>query len=341
MGRPRGAGGSGHLWVGHAKGAHDSAMIEDVTLRMAMKKQASPNLVGIVGVRARLGGWPLSTIGMSPTSRSLQFDVRDGSYGVELAIPACDHHAVMVALASSRQFAFKTDRLSREVACRAGDLVFVSAGTSARLTGGIPPMLRIGVEPNRVQPSGFMSEALKNEDSQTGSLLRDNDLLAQYMGGSILEELRKPEADRRLTLLHHLGEALAVHFVTHYGIRGASEQTGETGDREAIRRLLEELRLTTHDFPDLPTLADQVGLSRFHFIRVFKAETGTTPARFVELCKVDQAKAMIEAAELSLGDIGDRLGFADQSHLTRRFKSIVGVTPAAYARAHARRRVTG
>lgn len=274
---------------------------------------------------------------MSATSRGLHFDVREASHGVELIIPACDHHAIMVALSSSRQFSCETRRLPREVSCRAGDLIAVPAGSTAHLAGGIPPMLRIGIEPDQLRKASLLDRTIRDEGDQTGSILHANDVFALYIGGTLLEEMRKPETDWRLPLLHHLAEALTVHFVTQYGLYAVSEHTGEVSDREAIGRVLQMLERTTSDFPDLTSLAKQAGLSRFHFIRVFKEETGQTPARYIELCKIQQAKALIESAELSLIEIADRLGFSDQSHLTRRFKSIVGSTPGAYGRAHARR----
>lgn len=305
-----------------------------------MKKDNPSNLVGIAGVRASIGGWPISTAGMSSTSRGLHFDVREASHGVELLVPACDHHAVMVALGSSRQFRCETHRGPREVSCRAGDLIVVRAGSSARLSGAIPPMLRIGIETEQLRNNSRLDKSLRGEDDQTGSILYVNDLFALYIGGTILEEMRKPESEWRISLLHHLAEALTVHFVTQYGVYTVSEHTGEITDREAIRRIIEHLARTTHDFPDLSSLAKQTGLSRFHFIRVFKTETGMTPARYVEQCRIEQAKSLIEAAEISLADIAEKLGFSDQSHLTRRFKAIVGKTPAAYARANARKHLS-
>jgi len=300
-----------------------------------MKKDSPSDLVGIASVRASIGGWPISTAGMSSTSRGLYFDVREASHGVELIVPACDHHAVMVALASSRQFKCETHRASREVSCRAGDLIVIRAASAARLSGAIPPMLRIGIEPEQLRNNSRLDKSLRGEDDQTGSILYVNDVFALYIGGAILEEMRKPDSEWRMSLLHHLAEALTVHFVTQYGV-----YTGEITDREAIRRIIEHLGRTTHDFPDLSALAKQTGLSRFHFIRVFKTETGMTPARYVEQCRIKQAKSLIETAEISLADIADRLGFSDQSHLTRRFKAIVGKTPAAYARANARKHLS-
>ncbi|MGO6985109.1 helix-turn-helix transcriptional regulator [Rhizobium leguminosarum] len=305
-----------------------------------MKIQGQSELSGIGEIRAQLGGWPISTAGMSSTSRGLHFDVRDGSHGVELVVPGCDHHAVLVALGSSRQFRFQTHIASREVSCRAGDLIVVPAGSPARLGGAVPPMLRIGIDPEQLSDGSRLREPLRGRDDQTGSILHANDLFALYIGGAILEEMRKPDFEWRMPLLRHLAEALTVHFVTMYGVYTVSDHTGEISDREAIRRVIEHLGRTTHDFPDLASLAKRTGLSRFHFIRVFKAEIGMTPARYVEQCRIEQAKSLIETAEISLADIADKLGFVDQSHLTRRFKKVVGSTPAAYARAQGRRHLS-
>lgn len=305
-----------------------------------MKVHGQAALSGIAEIRSQLSGWPISSVGMSSTSRGLHFDVRDGSHGVDLNLPACDHHAVLVALGSSRQFRFQTHIASREVSCRAGDLIVVPAGSTARLGRAIPPMLRIGIEPGQLSERSRLTESLRGKDDQTGSILYANDLFALYIGGAILEEMRKPEDEWRTPLLRHLAEALTVHFVSLYGVHAVSEHTGEISDREAIQRLVEYLGRITHDFPDLTSLAKRTGLSRFHFIRVFKAEIGMTPARYVEQRKIEQAKSLIETSGLPLADIADRLGFVDQSHLTRRFKKIVGSTPAAYARVHSRQHLS-
>jgi AraC family transcriptional regulator len=190
-----------------------------------MKDRGQSELASIVGVRARIGGWPISTTGMSLTSRGLHFDVRDGSYGVELIVPACDHHAVMVALGSSRQFTCETRRRSRVVSCRAGDLIVVPIGSLARLGGAIPPMLRIGIDPEQLRSGSRLDRSLGDEDNETGSILYANDLFALYIGGTILEEMRKPDSEWRMSLLHHLAEALTVHFVTEYGIYTVSTST--------------------------------------------------------------------------------------------------------------------
>jgi AraC family transcriptional regulator len=165
-----------------------------------------------------------------------------------------------------------------------------------------------------------------------------HDVFALHMGGTIFEETIKPEAERRTAILHHLAEALCAHLMTQYGLHHAAGPDTTLGETDAIRRVVERLKRKTHDFPDLASMAEMAGLSRFHFSRLFKAETGLSPVQFVERCRIEQAKVLIEAADLPLTEIAARLDFSDQSHFTKRFKKIVGSTPAAFARTHARRR---
>jgi AraC family transcriptional regulator len=54
---------------------------------------------------------------------------------------------------------------------------------------------------------------------------------------------------------------------------------------------------------------------------------GVTPHQYILQCRIDKAKYLLQHSELSIADIAARVGFCDQSHFTRYFKRIVGVTP--------------
>lgn len=118
-----------------------------------MRKQRQAELADIGTVRSHVGGWSISTAGMLSTCRGLHFDVRDVTHGVEMIGPACDHHAVLVALGYSRQFRFHTNVASREVSCRAGDLIVVPSGSPSRFGGAIPAILRNGIDPEQLSAS--------------------------------------------------------------------------------------------------------------------------------------------------------------------------------------------
>ena len=82
----------------------------------------------------------------------------------------------------------------------------------------------------------------------------------------------------------------------------------------------------------LATLAGVTGLSLFHFCRVFETAHGMPPAAYVRNRRVHRARQLIEAGA-TLADAAVRAGFADQPHMTRQFRAVLGVTPAQW-RAH-------
>jgi len=80
----------------------------------------------------------------------------------------------------------------------------------------------------------------------------------------------------------------------------------------------------------LEELAESVRMSKFHFCRRFKEETGMTPMRYVMRRKVDASKYFLQYTGDSIQLISERFGFTDQSHYARLFRQFTGMTPLAY-----------
>jgi AraC-like DNA-binding protein len=103
----------------------------------------------------------------------------------------------------------------------------------------------------------------------------------------------------------------------------------------SVRRLaLARDYLETHYRDDVcvDELAGLCGLSRFHFMRAFRAEYGIAPHAYLVQVRVNRAKRLLGEGR-SATDVALDAGFADQSALTRHFKRAFGVPPGAYARA--------
>jgi AraC-like DNA-binding protein len=62
----------------------------------------------------------------------------------------------------------------------------------------------------------------------------------------------------------------------------------------------------------------------------FKRHVGVNLADYLRSVRLERAKAMLEAGQLSIGEIGFRCGFMDTSHFIRVFKKTVGCTPKAF-----------
>ncbi len=98
-----------------------------------------------------------------------------------------------------------------------------------------------------------------------------------------------------------------------------------------MARVCDYLRVHAAEALSLEVLAQQAGLSRYHFLRVFKATTGLAPHAYLIQVRVGLARQAIERGE-PLGQAALLAGFADQSHLTLHFKATYGVTPGQYQR---------
>lgn len=119
-------------------------------------------------------------------------------------------------------------------------------------------------------------------------------------------------------------------------LRGAAVTTtarpSERGEHAAVRRARLHLQERWDQPVSLAELAGVAGLSRFELIRRFRQQNGLTPHAFQRDLRIDRARAMLGGG-VAPAAVAAACGFADQSHLSRVFKRLVGVSPGAYARA--------
>ena len=80
-------------------------------------------------------------------------------------------------------------------------------------------------------------------------------------------------------------------------------------------------------------LADAANLSRRQFSRSFRIETGQSPARAIEVLRVEAARAMIEAGSHTIDAVARETGFADPERMRRAFLRTFGQPPHAIRRA--------
>ena len=120
-----------------------------------------------------------------------------------------------------------------------------------------------------------------------------------------------------------------VQLIKRYGeVRPGERPFGQ--ERDAVQRARHYLEENYAQRISLSDLAAQVALSPYHLLRVFHAEVGLPPHTYLQDVRIRRAQRLIELGQ-TLADVAFSVGFSSQSHLTRRFKQIVGVTPGQYA----------
>jgi transcriptional regulator GlxA family with amidase domain len=103
----------------------------------------------------------------------------------------------------------------------------------------------------------------------------------------------------------------------------------------AVLRAVELMRQRLADSLSLEEMAQASGVSPFHFARQFKAATGHPPHEYLMRLRVDRAQELISknGRNWTLAAIAQDSGFADQSHMSRHFRRVLGVTPGEFAEA--------
>jgi AraC family transcriptional regulator len=82
----------------------------------------------------------------------------------------------------------------------------------------------------------------------------------------------------------------------------------------------------------LDELACQAGVSRFHFARQFRLSTGESAMGYLRRVRIERSKSILQTRGATIAEVAARLGFSDQSHFTRIFGRLVGVSPGSFAR---------
>ena len=123
------------------------------------------------------------------------------------------------------------------------------------------------------------------------------------------------------------------HLILRHGaerLTPASQPAGAA--REAIRRARQYLEEHAERAVTLAELARVAGLSASHLCWAFGAAVGMPPHAYQTQVRVVRAKALLVSGYLPLAQVAAEVGFASQSHLTRHFARLVGVTPGRYVR---------
>jgi len=80
----------------------------------------------------------------------------------------------------------------------------------------------------------------------------------------------------------------------------------------------------------LSELSDLAQLSEFHFCRMFKENMAQTPQEYLTQVRIERVKQLLSSTKLSLVEVTLKCGFANQSHMGRYFKKLIGISPMQY-----------
>jgi AraC family transcriptional regulator len=155
--------------------------------------------------------------------------------------------------------------------------------------------------------------------------------------GQLTADCLATDQGDNLLYLKSLVMVWLVHLIaTHSNPIQQRRQPSCNGHPRDIQRALDYIHSHLDSNLSLVDIASAANKSPYHFARLFRATMQVTPHRYVTLCRLNRAQALLTKSHLPLNQIAMETGFCNQSHMTHLFRKYLGLTPG-----QARRRPQG
>lgn len=162
-----------------------------------------------------------------------------------------------------------------------------------------------------------------------------NDERLARLARDLADELLEEAAGQEL-IVGAIVEHALVHTLRRYANVRRSEQMelSRAGlvDRR-IRLAVELMHAHMHRELSLEEIASAAHLSPFHFSRLFKKLTGATPHAYLASLRAARARDLLAETDLSVTEVGARVGYMSSSHFSKAFRQSTGISPSAYRKA--------
>jgi AraC family transcriptional regulator len=259
-----------------------------------------------------------------------EFSIRHISAS-DLEVVAHSHSAFTVTTVLSGEMTTVVGS-GEEFTALAGQTVLTGAGETHAAKSERVELLSVGILP------GFANELLAQIGFKPGTteiafaqtLVTDE--LVSSISRSIRNELSARNAGWTL-VLEGLVRQLLIHLLRGHltARRSPRIELSRAGpvDRR-LRRAIEFIHDNYERELSLEEIASSAYLSEYHFARLFKQITGTTPGAYLANIRLERARDLLVTTQLPIGEIASRVGYQSQSHFTKVFKSVTGATPRSY-----------
>jgi len=286
---------------------------------------------------------PVSSRGLGWSG--LKFERRESARGSRELPNGSRHHLIFLSLSSGRVVReCNGERFEHELA--PGCVLIVPARTPVRWDWRSPIGYTVLLlEPDLLDRVAREAFGLEPDRYRLPVCERGNDTAIANIAGVLARE--SLSRDRAGNLYSEaLGNILSVHLLRNYatGIDGrtleassaASSRSSAGANTPAQSRAVAEALQFIHDNyardVGLDDIAAAAHLSPSQLTRLVKQTLGVSPYQHVIQVRVNNARHLLSAGSgrRSLAEIASAVGFSDQSHLTRHFKRLTGVTPRRF-----------
>ena len=150
---------------------------------------------------------------------------------------------------------------------------------------------------------------------------------------ALLDQLRAEITGRHAPsalFIAGLAQSLAVHLVRTYRGSAGPQISRSVLPAARLRRVVELMEAQKSQKFNLFRVAQEAGMSEFHFSRMFKKSTGLAPSQYFIRLRMTEARRLLRESGRTVIEIGLEVGYASPSHFAQVFRREVGLSPSEY-----------
>ncbi|WP_414624490.1 helix-turn-helix transcriptional regulator [Calothrix sp. CCY 0018] len=173
-------------------------------------------------------------------------------------------------------------------------------------------------------------ESVNIERTEIIQQIKTCDPLIKQIGLAIKRELEISIADSRL-YVESAANMLAVHLLKRYSTRNFNIKEYSDGlPKYKLKEIIDYINDNLDQNLSLAQMSQILQMSPHYFATLFKRSMGIAPHQYITKCRVEKAKYLLAANELSVIQVSYLVGFKSQSHFAKVFRKYVGVTPREF-----------
>lgn len=239
----------------------------------------------------------------------------------------CPHHLICIITKRSNTEILDGEKM-RSKLYEIGDICFhpsytprkvFTRSSSAAICISLEPSLVSNIDPDLINPDTV--ELLGN--------IHFGDPLICQLGYSLRNEVMSGHPSK--LYVDSLATSLSAHLLHKYSSQEYILRNYQGGlASNKLKLVIDYINEHLSEEISLRVLAGLIGMSQYHFGRLFKQSTGLSPYKYILQQRINLAKKSLVQGNISIAEVALNCGFTHQSHLNRHFKSLVGTTPKKY-----------
>jgi AraC family transcriptional regulator len=163
--------------------------------------------------------------------------------------------------------------------------------------------------------------------------LRDASAFTDEVLNSFMERVRDElmRGDASQLFVSAIAHAIAIHIARHYAETVDSSRAASPSlPGYKLKRVTDWMAQHIAEDLNLDQLAARVGLSKFHFDRLFKRTIGLSPSRYQIDMRMNEARRLLRETRKSVLEVALDVGYTNPSHFAKLFRRENGLTPSEY-----------